>query len=173
MSQIIDRVISIALAEVGYLEKASNSQLDSKTANAGYNNWTKYARDLDNLGNYYNGKKNGYAWCDVFCDWVFYKAVGNGDGRALNYQPLKSTGAGCYYSYQFYKAAGRVGKTPKLGAQIFFGPSISEMQHTGLVYDFDDKYVYTVEGNTSGASGVVANGGGVCQKKYSRTYGKI
>ena len=40
------KLIAIAEAEVGYLEKASNSDLDSKTANAGYNNWTKYARDL-------------------------------------------------------------------------------------------------------------------------------
>ena len=53
-------VIAIALAEVGYKEKASNSQLDDKTANAGSNNYTKYARDLKNAG-YYNGNKNGYA----------------------------------------------------------------------------------------------------------------
>ena len=31
----IDKLIQIANAEVGYLEKSSNSQLDSKTANAG------------------------------------------------------------------------------------------------------------------------------------------
>ncbi|MCH1978243.1 hypothetical protein MCG44_00545 [Lawsonibacter sp. OA9] len=41
----IDKLISVASAEVGYLEKKSNSQLDSKTANAGSNNYTKYARD--------------------------------------------------------------------------------------------------------------------------------
>ena len=32
------KVIDIALAQVGYVEKASNSQLDSKTANAGNKN---------------------------------------------------------------------------------------------------------------------------------------
>ena len=36
----------IALAEVGYLEKASNEQLNDKTANAGKKNFTKYARDM-------------------------------------------------------------------------------------------------------------------------------
>ena len=36
----------IALAEVGYLEKASNEQLYDKTANAGKKNFTKYARDI-------------------------------------------------------------------------------------------------------------------------------
>ena len=40
------KVISIALTEVGYLEKASNDQLDDKTANAGNKNYTKYARDM-------------------------------------------------------------------------------------------------------------------------------
>ena len=41
-----------------------------------------------------------------------------------------------------------------------------DSSHTGLVYKVDSNYVYTIEGNTSGASGVVANGGGVCRKKY-------
>ena len=42
----IDKLIRIAKNEIGYLEKASNSQLDSKTANAGENNYTKYWRDI-------------------------------------------------------------------------------------------------------------------------------
>ena len=49
----------VALNEEGYLEKRTNANLDSKTDNAGYNNWTKYARDLDSLGDFYNGRKNG------------------------------------------------------------------------------------------------------------------
>ena len=32
----IEKVINLAKSEVGYLEKASNRDLDSKTANAGY-----------------------------------------------------------------------------------------------------------------------------------------
>ena len=35
------QVISIALAEVGYREKASNASLDDPAANAGSGNWTK------------------------------------------------------------------------------------------------------------------------------------
>ena len=68
-------IVTIALAEVGYREKTSNAALDDKTANAGAANWTKYARDLAAAG-YYNGNKNGYAWCDVFVDWCFFKAYG-------------------------------------------------------------------------------------------------
>ena len=70
MSKASD-VIKIALAEVGYREKATNANLDLATANAGTGNWTKYARDLWQQG-YYNGNKNGYAWCDVFVDWCFW-----------------------------------------------------------------------------------------------------
>lgn len=60
------KVIAVAAAEIGYKEKASNSQLDNKTANAGSKNYTKYARDFDQkYPQWYNGKKNGFAWCDM------------------------------------------------------------------------------------------------------------
>lgn len=74
-----ETIINLAKREVGYKEKATNSQLDDKTANAGKGNYTKYARDLYDAG-YYNGNKNGYAWCDVFVDWLFYKAFGKEKG---------------------------------------------------------------------------------------------
>lgn len=165
------KVIDIALAEVGYLEKATNANLDSKTGNAGYNNYTKYARDLFNAG-YYNGNKNGYAWCDVFVDWCFFKAYGKDAGQAAECQ-TGNLGAGCSYSAQYYKGQGRYDKTPQVGDQIFFLDSAGDINHTGLVYAVDGSTVYTVEGNTSGASGVVANGGGVCKKSYSRGYSRI
>lgn len=165
------KVINIALAEVGYLEKATNANLDSKTGNAGYNNYTKYARDLFNAG-YYNGNKNGYAWCDVFVDWCFFRAYGKDAGQAAECQ-TGNLGAGCSYSAQYYKGQGRYDKTPKAGDQIFFLDSAGDINHTGLVYAVDGSTVYTVEGNTSGASGVVANGGGVCKKSYSRGYSRI
>ena len=41
-AKAISAVTSVLFAEEGYLEKKSASKLDSKTANAGYNNYTKY-----------------------------------------------------------------------------------------------------------------------------------
>ena len=41
----IEAVVGVARGEVGYLEKKSNSQLDSKKENAGSSNYTKYWRD--------------------------------------------------------------------------------------------------------------------------------
>lgn len=169
------KVIDIALGEVGYLEKKTNSQLDSKTANAGSNNYTKYARDLNAL-NFYNGNKQGVAWCDQFVDWCIVQAFGKDVALEITFQPKKASsncGAGCKYSRQYYEQNGYLFKTPEIGDQIFFYNSSKSVSHTGLVYDVDKTYVYTVEGNTSGASGVVANGGGVCKKKYKLNYNRI
>lgn len=167
------RLIAIAKAEIGYLEKASNSQLDDKKANAGSNNYTKYARDLYKAG-YYNGNKNGFAWCDIFVDWCFYKLCGDSRARAENLTcTTGDLGAGCEYSMRYYKEANRLYKSPQPGDQIFFGTSSKEVAHTGIVYKVDNKKVYTIEGNTSSASGVIANGGAVESKSYSLSYYKI
>ena len=166
-------VIKIAEAEVGYLEKKSNSNLDSKTANAGSNNYTKYARDLDALGDFYNGKKNGYAWCDMFHDWIHVKAFGREDAQRLLCQPNKSLGAGCQYSAQYFKNNKQWYTSPKVGDQIFFKNSSGTINHTGIVYKVDGTYVYTIEGNTSSTEGVVANGGSVEKKKYKLNYNRI
>ena len=152
------KVISIALNEVGYLEKKSNSQLDDKTANAGSGNYTKYARDLHKLGDFYNGNKNGFSWCDVFVDWCFVTAFGEERALELLCQPKKSCGAGVGYSCDYYKNKGQFYTSAQIGDQIFFKNSKGVRTHTGLVYQVDSNYVYTVEGNS---------GDGVRQKKYA------
>lgn len=144
-------VIAVAVAEIGYKEKASNSNLDDKTANSGSNNYTKYARDFDEkYPNWYNGKKNGYAWCDMFVDWCFLTAFGYEAALKLLCQPEKSAGAGCTYSLGYYRNKGQFyASNPKAGDQIFFGTSVSNSSHTGLVEKVDSSKVYTIEGNTS------------------------
>ena len=168
-------VIKIANDEVGYLEKTSNANLYSKTANAGKNNYTKYAYEFDTkYSGFYNGKKNGFAWCDMFVDWCFVMAFGVEKAKKLLCQPSKSLGAGCKWSRNYYKEKGQLHTSPKVGDQIFFyGSKKSDIAHTGLVYDVDKSYVYTIEGNTSSKSGVVANGGCVAKKKYKLNYSRI
>lgn len=170
------KVLDIALAEVGYLEKASKSNLDDKTANAGSANITKYARDLAAVS-YFNGNKQGVAWCATFACWCFYKAYGKAAALKLLCQPTKAAnnaGAGCKHARNYFKEKGQLHDDPQPGDQIFFYSSDkSQISHTGLVYKVDSKKVYTIEGNTSSASGVVANGGAVAKKSYSLTYGRI
>ena len=55
-----DNLVSTAISYLGYLEKRSNSALDSKTANAGSNNYQKFQRDV--------GAGNGDQWCQYFVD---------------------------------------------------------------------------------------------------------
>lgn len=169
-----DHLLAVARAEIGYLEKASNSQLEDKTANAGSNNYTKYARDLDKLG-VYNGKKNGFAWCDIFVDWCFIKAFGVENGMAMTCQPMGGYGAGCTNSANYYKQQGRfLYANPQPGDQIFFSENGGKtMCHTGLVEKVANGQVYTIEGNTSSSPGVVANGGMVRSKSYRLNYAKI
>ena len=144
------KLLEVAAAEVGYHEKATNGSLDDKTANSGSGNFTKYARDFDEkFPTFYNGNKNGFAWCDMFVDWCFVTAFGVTDALRLLCQPSGSCGAGCNYSLGYYKQKGQMFTTPKVGDQIFFGTSAENVQHTGIVYAVDASRVYTIEGNTS------------------------
>ena len=156
-----DKLLTVAADQVGYLEKRTAADLDSLTGNVGSANYTKYARDLDKT-DFFNGKKQGYAWCAVFVCWCFINAFGLETARKMLYLPQKSYAAGVDYLKNYFKAAGRLYTVPQVGDVVMFG-----VQHTGLVVAVNGSTVTTIEGNTSGASGVVANGGGVCRKSYT------
>lgn len=160
-------VIQVAVAEEGYLEKKSNSQLDSKTANAGSNNYTKYERDLVKwIGSPF---AQGVAWCMMFVVWCFVKAFGKEAAKKLlgGWTAYTPTGANFFKNmYRWHE------KNPQPGDIIFFKNAI-RICHVGIVTRVDSQYVYTIEGNTSGANTVVANGGGVHQKRYVKTLSKI
>ena len=168
MANTADKVIAIALAEVGYLEKKSNSNLYDKTANAGSNNYTKYGKEMHDI--YPSVMDYPAYWCDAFVDWCFYKAYGVATAKSLvggNFNDYTVTSAQMYKNKKAWYTS-----NPKVGDQIFFKNS-KRICHTGLVYKVDSKYVYTVEGNTSSGSGVVANGGCVAKKKYLLTNSSI
>ena len=141
-------IIQTARQEIGYLEKRTNSQLDSKTANAGSGNFTKYARDVDAVPELLNGNKQGFSWCAVFVLWLFVKLWGAAMAMRMLFLPEKSLAASCTYWMNYYKAAGRFFKDPQPGDQVFFG-SGDTAEHTGIVTEIKDGRVYTIEGNTS------------------------
>ena len=167
MSAAVERLLATAAAEVGYHEKASNKDLDSKTGNSGSANYTKYARDLDAIGNIYNGRKQGYDWCDVFVDTMFIMTFGVTLAMKLLCQEYSGCGAGCKYSMGYYQAQGQFHTSgPQPGDQIFFG-SGNTVSHTGIVEKVQGSKVYTIEGNTGSGSVQVAR----CV--YPLTYGTI
>lgn len=150
----VEMLVAQAKGEVNYYGKLVNDveALYDAQANPG-GKYTKYAYELDKLGDFYNGKKNGYDWCDVFVDWCFYKVFGKDIGRRMIYQPPNSLGAGCKYSMLYYKQNNAFTTTPKVGTQIFFGTS-TVVSHTGIVIAVRTNEVVTVEGNAGNPSAV-------------------
>ena len=133
------KIIEVAKAELGYIGKKSNAELDNPTANI-TGKYTKYARDLFNAG-YYNGNKNGYNWCAVFVDWCFWKACDEDKVLANTVKPVEVLGAGVTYAYNGLKNLGRISDVPIAGAQVFYDG------HTGLVEYVTDTDIHTIEGN--------------------------
>ena len=151
MDKAIEKVILIAKNEIGYLEKKNNSQLDSKTANSGSANYTKYWRDV--IPSF-----QGQPWCACFVSWCFMKAFGLETARKL----LK------HWPYVYCPTMSglfTLNANPKVGDIVIFKHN-GTFTHTGLVTAVVGDRFYTIEGNTSGASGIIANGGGVCAKSY-------
>lgn len=147
----IDALIACAENEVGYLEKKSNSQLDDKTANAGYNNYTKYWRDV-------YPQYQAQAWCAAFVSWCMMKTFGLETAKKL----LK------HWPYVYCPTLGNLFTkyaNPQRGDIVIFYRN-GTFAHTGLVTKVEGDKFYTIEGNTSGGSSIVPNGGGVYAKSY-------
>lgn len=163
MENTRNKVIHIALNEEGYLEKKSNSQLDSKTANAGSANYTKY-------GKWYG--LNPDLWCAMFICWIFNEAYGETAAKQLLAGKFS---AACEEIRQNF-----IGKkqyhtaNPQIGDIVFFkGTRHAGANHIGIITDVSQGRIYTIEGNTSGGSYVIDNGGGVAKKSYGIAYSKI
>lgn len=132
----IEKVVSLAKSYVGTSEEPKGS------------NRNRFAKMIDEkFPDFYNGKKNGSAWCDEYVDAIFLEAFGEEEALRLLCQPKKSCGAGCKFSAQYYKKAGRFFDKPEVGDQIFFYVG-GDINHTGIVTKVDDNKVYTVEGNS-------------------------
>lgn len=147
----IDKVIRIAENEVGYLEKKRNSNLYDKTANAGNNNFTKYWAEI-------KPEWNGQAWCACFVTWCFVQAFGRNIAEKL----LK------HYPYVYCPTMSglfHLNANPKRGDIVIFKRN-GTFTHTGIVTIVSGDYFTTIEGNTSGGSSIIANGGSVCKKDY-------
>ena len=68
-----EQFVKMAVSFLGYLEKRSNKDLDSKTANAGSNNYQRFQRDI--------GAGNGDQWCQFFVDAVALYTCEGIDGK--------------------------------------------------------------------------------------------
>lgn len=141
--EIIDRVVKIANDQIGTKETPKGSNIN------------KYAAFFDALRkqgiNIYNGPKQGAAYCDEMCDYVYIMATSVEIGPKMIYQPLNGCGAGCKFSAQYYRNNKAFFTTPEVGDQIFYGKDgkAGTETHTGIVVKLTEKTIYTVEGNVS------------------------
>ena len=122
----------------GYLEKKSNAYLDDFKKNAGYNNYTKFARDVNSWG---QPGCQGQPWCAEYQFWKLAKVLGITNA-------LKIMGGGfynCQSVKNWSKKQGTWHTVPKLGALLIFRNG----SHIGDVQNFDGARIYTNEGNTS------------------------
>jgi hypothetical protein len=134
--------ILVATSQVGYHEGRSNGHWDNNQ---------KYSDQLPGFA-----WSDNQPWCATFAQWCFWQVGVNVAAGARS--------AGCAASVAAYKKAGRFTLYPGIGFQVFFGANGGT--HTGIVYDYDDTYIYTVEGNTN--SDGSAEGDGVYKKKRLR-----
>lgn len=152
----LEKVIEVAKSDLGYLEKAlkykNNKEiLYDKTKGASDENTTKHWFEIKQ-------EWQGQPWCAIWCCWVFTRALGEKRAKEL----LK------HYPYTYCPTmAGlfTLNANPKVGDIVIFKRN-GVFAHTGLVIAVDGDKFTTIEGNTSGASGIIPNGGGVCQKTY-------
>lgn len=139
---IRSEVIDMALSQVGY-QGSSKSSI--------------YSKELDAV-KFYNFPKDGETtWCSIFVDDMIYRCVREqtaDNARNALCEPNKDNcGAGCVQSAGYFKQAGRWYSKPSdahKGDKVFFKNSTG-IYHAGLVVDWDDKGLYTVEGSTGGA----------------------
>lgn len=141
-----------------YLEKRTNAYLDDFQKNAGYNNYTKFARDVDSWG---QPGCQGQPWCAEYQFWKLAKVLGIT-------KALQIMGGGFYNCVSITNWAKKNGtwhSTPKDGSLVIF----RDGSHIGSVRSYSNAYIYTNEGNTSSAAGVIANGGSCRNKRYLRS----
>ena len=127
------KLVSWALAQVGYVE--------------GANNWNKYAPTWTEAGGW---NAQNQPWCDVFVDAGFIECFGLNLAAQLTYQRKGAFSALCATSAQYYKNNGAWYTSPEVGDQVFFNVS-GGINHTGIVVGVSGGIVTTVEGNSSDA----------------------
>ena len=150
-SGTVEKFVQSALNEEGYVEKASNSNLDDKTANPGSSNYTKYGKHFGNTG-------PGWPWCAQFVSW-------SADQAGIPNEAMQRS-ASCSQIETYFKNQNRFhyknGYTPKRGDVVLFTSGGSS--HVGIVTGMKDGQVKTIEGNTSNK---------VAQRSYSPNDAKI
>lgn len=150
-------IVNIAKSQVGYFEGSNSNEL-SGTVN-GSNNYTEYGR--------WYGMQD--MWCAIFVSWCAYVA-GVPESVVLKHA-YTPTGLSWFQNkgQAYSRADVAAGKyTPQPGDIIYFKSprNNNPTNHVGIVTEYKNRTVYTVEGNSS-LVGIDTNGGAVAAKSHS------
>ncbi len=191
----ITDLMAVAFSQLGYMESDSVDDMSGTTG--GRNNFTEFNYNMGDFGVGYG--TGNYDWCASFVSYCLLQSHSTtqnsmndwcrkhvADENSPNYDPEYSKyiwrEVGCQRwadnlaSAGYYRAsAANAGEyQPKTGDLIFFRWSPEkQIGHIGIVVYSDSERVYTVEGNTSGGTTMVSNGGGVYFKSYALDYSCI
>ena len=162
-------IVNIAASQIGYQEGSSSTQLDG-TLVADGSNYTEYGRwyteYTESSYNHINSQ-----WCNMFVSWCAYLAGISDDVikcaqyTETSFAQFKSQGVA--YSWATVQAGGY---TPEAGDIIYFlsssgASSGRTVNHIGIVTGFSNDVIYTIEGNSSGAS-FTTDGGACADRSY-------
>lgn len=129
-----DKLIAWLNDQIGYTE--------------GANNWNRYAARLDAIPGLTWGAKQNLPWCGEFVLAAFLECFGVDKALELLCSPKPTGIPVCSIAAGYFQSAGCWGKTPQVGAVIFFAVG-GEIGHTGVVTAVGMGAITTVEGNSS------------------------
>jgi hypothetical protein len=147
VDKVAAKVIAIAKEQVGYHEGRKDGH---------WNNQQKFSPAVPGLE-----WSQGQAWCATFVSWVAMRAGA---------EKLFPRTASCDQARAWWKGRDRWSEYPCIGGQVIFGVP-EDANHTGIVTAFDDRYVWTVEGNTNATGS--REGDGVYVKQHERRSARI
>ena len=171
--EVICRLLETAEDEVGYIEKSREAWerdpecLEDKTAGAGFDNYTKYGRDMHAIQPS-NMDFPAY-WCDAFVDWCFLKTFGEAQARMLlgDFDDYTVNSAKHFQERGLWSGSD---ERPNPGDQVFFRNE-KRICHTGIVINATQDRLYTIEGNTyeegKEEEQEALHGGAVVHKSYA------
>jgi hypothetical protein len=153
--KMVEKVVSVAESHVGTQEIEGNM---------GWKDEKFYAMMKE------TGWKMSQAWCAYFTELV-WTAVYDDEGYSKIFDKLFS-GSAQRTLKKFKDHGWPVGRVPEVGAVIIWrykkNGQAKTTGHAGIVVGYDNRYIYTVEGNTNDDGS--REGGVVAKKKRSYAY---
>ncbi|MCF6472070.1 CHAP domain-containing protein [Nonomuraea sp. MG754425] len=130
MTPEIQKYIELLESQLGYSERSGSYTK--------FGNW--YGKNVE-----FDADYSAAPWCDMYLSWAAHK---------LGYEEWIGQFAWTVEHAKWFKEQGAWGKTPKVGALVFYDWSgshrIDNIDHVGIVTRVEGGRIHTIEGNIDG-----------------------